>query len=218
METAWDDVSGAALDPQKVKQARREEIEYVRKMSLYQKVPIKECVRETRRQTISVRWIDISKGDEGHPNYRPRLVARETNTHKREALFAATPPLEALKATLSMTATANKGEVLMINDMSRAFFHAKVKRSFDVQLAEEDRKLGEEAMYGKLNYSMYGTRDAAQNWFEEYSNQLRSVGFIQVKAIPCVFYHPQRQIRTMVHGDDYVSTGLLQNGCNKVWN
>ena len=47
LECAWDDVSGAALDPQKVKQARREEIEYVHKMSLYEKVPIKECVART---------------------------------------------------------------------------------------------------------------------------------------------------------------------------
>ena len=75
--------------------------------------------------------------------------------------------MEALKVIMSMIATANEGEVLMINDIGPAFFHAKVKRDVYVQLAEEDRKLGEEAMCGKLNYSMYGTRDAAQNWFEE---------------------------------------------------
>ena len=34
LECAWDDVSGAALDPQKVRKARQEEIEYVHKMSL----------------------------------------------------------------------------------------------------------------------------------------------------------------------------------------
>ena len=150
IECAWDDVSGAALDPQKVKQARREEIEYVRKMSLYKKVPVKEGVARTGRQPISVRWIDINKGDSTNPNYRSRLVAGEINTHKREDLFAATPPLEALKTIVSMTTTANKGEVLMINDISRAFFHAKVKRDVYVQLAEEDKVNGEEHMRGKI--------------------------------------------------------------------
>ena len=77
-----------------------------------------------------------------------------------------------------------------------------------MHLTDEDRKPGEEAMCGKLNDSMCGTRDVAQNWFEEYSDQLRSIGFTQGKATPCVFYHPQRNIRTMVHGDDYVSTGM----------
>ena len=103
MEAAWDDVSGAALDLERVKQARKEDIEYVHKMGLYQKVPVSECVRATGRQPISARWIGINKGDNENPNYRSRLVAREINTHKREDLFAATPPLEAMKAILSLT-------------------------------------------------------------------------------------------------------------------
>ena len=58
---------------------------------------------------------------------------------------------------------------------------------------------------------MYGTRDAAQNWFEEYSNQLCSVGFKQGRATLCIFHHPERSIRTMVHGDNYVSVGRLED-------
>ena len=156
---------------------------------------------------ITMRWIDINKGDQENPNYRSRIVARELNTHKRDDLFAATPPLEALKLVLSMTATANKGEVVMINDISRAFFHAKVERDVFIQLPDEDRKPGEEHLCGKLRLSMYGTRDAAQNWYKEYSQQLIKIGFVQGIASPCTFYHNERQIRTYVHGDDYVSTG-----------
>ena len=107
-----------------------------------------------------------------------------------------------------MTTMANKGEILMVNDISRAFFHAKVKRGVYVQLAEEDKGPNEHNMCGKLNYSMDGTRDAAQNSFEEYSGQFRRIGFKQGKASPCVFYNPDRCIRTMVHGDDYVSAGM----------
>lgn len=51
-----------------------------------------------------VRWIGIIKGDGGSPNYRSRFVAREVNMHKRDDMFAVTPPLEAFKAILSMTA------------------------------------------------------------------------------------------------------------------
>ena len=86
-EIAWDDVSGAQLDPKAARKARQEEFEYVRKMSLYDKVPIKECVRKIGRQPISKRWIDISKRDDENANYRSRLVARETNTHKRGDLL-----------------------------------------------------------------------------------------------------------------------------------
>ena len=40
VETAWDDVSGAELKPELVKKARQEEMQYVRKMRLYDKVPV----------------------------------------------------------------------------------------------------------------------------------------------------------------------------------
>ena len=62
--------------------------------------------------------------------------------------------MEALKLIIAMTATANKGEVIMVNDISRAFFHAKVTRDVYVQLPNEDRAPGEEGMCGKLRFSM----------------------------------------------------------------
>ena len=35
---AWDDVSGVRLDPQKVQEARKEEIEWFRKKGVYEKI------------------------------------------------------------------------------------------------------------------------------------------------------------------------------------
>ena len=134
MQVAWDDVSGASSDAKAVRAARVEEVNCVRKMGFYTKVPISECFNRTGQKPTSIRWIDLNKGDSVNPNYRSRLVAREINTHKRDDLFAATPPLEALKVILSMTAIQNKGEIIMINDIARASFHAKAKRVVFVQL------------------------------------------------------------------------------------
>ena len=157
MMEAYDDVSGAQLDFKKVQIARREEVQYVREMQLYDKVPINERKQRTGKSPTTVRWIDINKGDEANPDYRSRLAVREINTYKREDLFAATPPLEALKTIFSLTVTSNKGEVVMVNDIRRAFFHAKAERDVYVQLAPEDTLFGEEDLSGKLRFSMYGT-------------------------------------------------------------
>ena len=116
--------------------------------------------------------------------------------------------MEALKSTLSMTASGDRGGVIMVNDVSRAFFHAKARREAYVQLAPEDQEPGDEKKCGRLNFSMYGTRDAAQNWASEYAEMLVSIGFTQGKASLCVFHHRDRGIRTFVHGDDYVSTAM----------
>ena len=96
----------------------------------------------------------------------------------------------------------------MVNDISRALFHAKPKRKVCVQLPSEDMEPSEQPTCGRLNYSMHGTRDATQNWFEEYSENLIDNGFKHWKATPCIFYNEERAIRTHVHGDDYVSIGL----------
>ena len=207
VEIAWHDVSGAALSPRAVRRARVEEITYVRDIDIYEKVPKNECYTKTGRAPTSVRRIDINKEDEANPNYRSRLVAREINMHRRDDAFPATFPLNAFKVTLSMTTIGNRGEIVMFNDISRAFFHARAKREVYVQLPPEDTMPGEENLCGKVKYSMYGTRDAAQNWYQDYSDQLLQIGFQQGKASPCVFFHPEKGIRTYVHGDDYVSAG-----------
>ena len=41
---------------------------------------------------VGTRWAACNKGDHHNPDVRMRLVAREVNTYKKEAYFAATPP------------------------------------------------------------------------------------------------------------------------------
>ena len=62
-------------------------------------------------------------------------------------------------------------------------------------------------MVGKLLKSMYGTRDAAQNWEAEYSEFMELIGFQRGLASPCVFYHPERNIRAVIHRDDFTLLG-----------
>ncbi len=93
---------------------------------------------------VKVRWIDINKGDEENPCYRSRLVAKEfkRGTDNPE-LFAATPPLEAMRLILSNFATRNKycrpGDMgVMVNDVSRAYFYAPITVPLYIELPQED--------------------------------------------------------------------------------
>ena len=54
---------------------------------------------------------------------------------------------------------------------------------------------------------MYGTRDAAQNWAEEYSECLTQAGYIRGVANPCLFRHNKNDVGLSVHGDDFVAVG-----------
>ena len=89
-------------------------------------------------------------------------------------------------------------------DISRAYFQAEAIRRVYVELPEEDYS---EGMCGLLQKSMYGTRDAAQNWGEAYSSFMRSIGFTQGTGSPCVFWHSTKELRVVVHGDDFTVLG-----------
>lgn len=207
----WDDMTGLKLDPTLVRRAREEEMEEVRKHGIYTKVSNDVCVQRTGRRPIAVRWVDINKGDADHPDYRSRLVAKEINRKKKkDNIFAATPPLEALKMLLAFAVTEGvgfkggkpaDGMKLDFIDVRRAYFHAKARREVYVALPPEDF---EEGMCGRLNMSMYGTQDASANWEAEYSEWACSVGF---KSSPCIFWHPERNLRMVVHGDDFTTLG-----------
>jgi hypothetical protein len=72
--TFWDDVNGKVLDTEGVRKARQDEIEFVKKMSLYKVVPVSECYQKTGKAPIRTRWVDSDKGE---GKLRSRLVAMD---------------------------------------------------------------------------------------------------------------------------------------------
>ena len=187
LEVAWDDVSGAELDLKQVRKARAEEVEYIHKTHVYDKEMLEECYQTICKLFITVRWIDINKGDNQSPSYRSRLVAREINTYKRDDLIAATPPLEPLKLIVSMAAIGNNGAVIMVNDISRAFFHAKVARDVYVQLPPEDTAQGEEGMCGKLRFPCTGRGAQHKIGTKNIPNSIWMPGFNGIQRLHAYF-------------------------------
>ena len=93
-------------------------------------------------KVVGGRWVDVDKGDLHRPDYRSRFVAKEINTGYEEGLYASTPPLEALRWMLSEAATIDEADryeekVILISDVSRAFFEAPATRKIAVALPEE---------------------------------------------------------------------------------
>ncbi len=54
---------------------------------------------------------------------------------------------------------------------------------------------------------MYGTRGAAAGWEDEYSAFLQGIGFQRGLASGCLFYHPEKDLRVVVYGDDFSAVG-----------
>ena len=209
-----DDVNGCKHLPKDlVIVARSLEMKYIRKMGVYRKVTREEA-RRRGCKVITTRWIDTNKGDDENPNVRCRPVARKLSLDKRLDLFAATPPLETIKMLLPKCA---KGQAqpkplrIGIIDIKRAYFYAPARRPVFIEIPREDWEEGDEGRVGRLEMSLYGTRDAAQNWASEYSQHLATLGFRKGVASPCNFHHQGRNVSLTVHGDDFVVVGSSES-------
>ena len=144
------------------------------------------------------------QGAASEANVRARWVAKEFQTHSGPELYASTPPLEALKVVLSEIATGERrGKVVAVVDVRRAYFYAPARRRLFVELPPEDYQAGDEQMCGLLQYSLYGTRDAAQNWEEELASTLSDLKLMRGIACPCVWQGciKGKHIVATVHGD-----------------
>ena len=187
-----DDVRGGALDAERVGAARREEVEWCRKMCVWERYPRTDMLAEGGR-AISLRWVDTDKGDAQRPNYRSRLCVREikkamktTEIPQAADLFSGMPPLEAVKALMSIFVghcqEPSKGRrSLMAFDIRRAHFHGVPASRVSVELPEEehdDIKDGGDYA-GLLLKSMYGTVDASARSQAHYSQLLKEDGCVQ---------------------------------------
>ena len=139
-------------------------------------------------------------------------MGKEFNTGIDPTIYAATPPLEALKLIMSQ-ASGNRSDGIhvMLSDVKRAYFNALASRELYVELPRKDPWYIEgQCVVGRLRLALYGTRDAAQLWQECLAQHLVEIGFVRGVSNPCVYHRRSRGIRVLVHGDDYAFTGTLK--------
>ena len=80
---------------------------------------------------------------------------------------------------------------------------------FQLQLSDEEfvqlpPERWTEGKCARLIYTLYGMRTTTSGWEKEYSNTLEMVGFCPGRATVVAFYHAEREVRIVVHGDDFV--------------
>ena len=218
----YDDISGKILDSKGVEQARKDEVEIIESFPVWEKIPRHKMPKGVR--TIGTRWVDVNKQDEENPLYRSRLVAQEVKKGSGfDEFFAAMPSLSALKMLVTIAVTFQlpdagkavkeayrKRRLLEFLDVKRAHFYSDATREIYVELPAEAKKPGEDVV-GRLLKSLYGTRDAPLNWELQIQKVMLALGFKQGKSNPCIYYHAGRDLRTVVHGDDFTTAGTFDN-------
>ena len=105
----FDEVTGLQLPAELVTKGKKEEIDWVKSIKLYDKVP-RRLAKERGKPIVKTRWVIVNKGDTENYNVRCRLVGQELKAKTKEALlayelFSAMPPWEIVKCLFSMLVT-----------------------------------------------------------------------------------------------------------------
>jgi len=210
-DAVCDSTTGKPLDVRKVKVGRNEELEWMRKMHVWDRVPRHEAAQGGHK-IVGTRWVYVDKGDQ----VRCRLVAQEfAGSEKREDLYAGTPPLSATRYLLSNTASRGRSygvppsRKLMVLDIKRAFLHGQVTRTIHVELPEEESEGGR--YVGRLVKTLYGTRDAPVAWQRVVKSDMARLGFDECRMTTGVYIHRDRDLRVVTHVDDFLVAGEAQH-------
>ena len=147
---------------------------------------------------------------------RTRLCVQDFNFAKGKAgpdeLFAPTPPLVAARYVVSRAASGMRfprscRRKLMALDFEKAFLNGVMERQVCIVLPLEDsRRRGGEKV-GLLQRAMYGLREAPAIWQRVVQELMKELGFEACATIPCLYYHPGRDLIVVAHVDDLLVSG-----------
>ncbi len=203
----FDDVTGASLDPERVKEGVAEEMSFMYKHGVWDYALAEDVYRKSPRPpVIGVRWVHVQKGS----RVRSRLVGQEFANEKRDDLYAGTPPLAAMRYMASdymSRGHASYARKLAVIDVKRAFLHGTMERDLYIRLPPEDKYAQSGLYLGRLRKSLYGTRDAPLAWQKVVQGVMKELEFHSDVVAPGMYSHIRRDLRVITHVDDFLVSG-----------
>ena len=100
-------------------------------------------------------------------------------------------------------------------DVVTAFLNGDLKEEIFMQQPPGYVEPGKEELVCKLKKSLYGLKQSPRCWNEKLCNHLKSLGFKESGADPCVFIRQGKKIEIIaVYVDDLILIAELQRRCS----
>ena len=153
----------------------------------------------TDRDVIPGKWVyKVKMGPSGQVDkYKARYVAK--GFKQVEGLdyfenFAPTCKPETFRILLQLS--PEQGHVMHEFDVKTAFLHSPIEEEVYLEQPQEFVKRGSdrEKLVCRLNKSVYGLKQAANNWYKELANFLLRQGFTRSRNAHCLFARSEARI------------------------
>ena len=142
------------------------------------------------RRTVGCKWVFRVKYDgEGRVKYfKGRLVAQGYSKRygiDYDEIFAPVARLSSIRILLAF-AVENKMNIHQM-DVVSAFLNGELKEEIFMQQPPGYVQSGKEDLVCKLKKSIYGLKQSPRCWNEKFCEHMRSLGFKESGADPCIF-------------------------------
>jgi hypothetical protein len=107
---------------------------------------------------------------------------------------------------LISVAASNRRYCLDFHDVRKAHLNGLSRRNVVISLPKECG-----GGYAILERTLYGTREAAAAWESCIREVSLGAGFKQGLSSPCLWSHEERDLRVLIHGDDVVTCGNIED-------
>lgn len=163
--------------------------------------------RETRKprgvNIVTSKWVFLVKyaPNGGVERFKARLVARgftQIVGVDYQATFAPTIRVDSLRMLLAIIALEDM-EAHQV-DVNNAFTEATLKEK--IYMKPPDGVDIDDGTVWELRQSLYGLKQAARDWYELCSSQLRDMGFKVIPSDPCVFINRTADVIVGLYVDD----------------
>ena len=163
----------------------------------------REEVLPSGTNLVSTKWVFLVKikSDGTLDRFKARLVARGfSQIHGIDYFetFAPTVRMDTLRVFLAIAAMKNWDLTHM--DVKNAFTESHLKEK--IYLSPPKGVKVKKGYALRVLRSLYGLKQAARDWNNLCRDHLRTIGFKQSLADPCLFTHSNRTIRLLVYVDD----------------
>ena len=143
-----------------------------------------------RKKAIGCKWIFRVKYDgDGKVNrFKGRLVAQGYSQRygiDYEETFSPVARFSSIRTILAYA--AERGMLVHQMDVITAFLNGDLKEEIYMEQPPGFVQEGKENLVCKLNKSLYGLKQSPRCWNEKFTSHMKSLGFKESTADPCVF-------------------------------
>ena len=104
-----------------------------------------------------------------------------------------------------------KRRLLGFLDVKRAHFYSEATRELYVELPAEAKKPGEDVYSWKIaQIAVRNARRTSELGVADSESEI-ALGFKQGKSNPCIYFRAGRDLRTVVHQNDFTTAGTFEN-------